>query len=82
MNEPMTMPCRDIFGEDILVSRSWSNRQRINGLPLTEGAVDGGYGASHLAVDEQDGRKLRISYAPDQETPIRARFHSQRLGVL
>ena len=43
-------------------------------LLLTEAAVDGGYGASHLAVDEQDGRKLRISYAPDQETPIAAQL--------
>ncbi|MFK4166105.1 glycoside hydrolase family 97 catalytic domain-containing protein [Paenibacillus lautus] len=43
-------------------------------LLLTEAAVDGGYGGSHLAADEQDGRKLRISYAPDQETPIAAQL--------
>ncbi|MCV4234618.1 glycoside hydrolase family 97 protein [Virgibacillus sp. LDC1] len=43
-------------------------------LLLTEAAVDGRYGASHLAADEQDGRKLRIAYAPDQETPIAAKL--------
>ncbi|GAE07117.1 putative alpha-glucosidase [Paenibacillus sp. JCM 10914] len=41
---------------------------------LTEAAVHGHYGASHLVVDANNGRHLRTAFAPDQFTSVQAQL--------